>query len=245
MHKHLVIDIGNSSMKCGVFERQSDGGYMLTRVGSNTDVCVDTFTQLDEEIAPLAVMVSSVRKLEAITLDWFASKNWTFLSSNTKTGINISYESPETLGMDRLAAVAGARHLAEGKNCLVIDAGTCITYDILEAPDTYRGGNISPGLSMRLKAMNHFTSALPLVSRNDDFELIGKNTETAIRNGAQTGVIMEIDAFIEAFKNKYTDLVIFIAGGDAEYIKAHCKHEMKLETHLVLHGLHQILLQHV
>lgn len=241
----LVIDIGNSSMKCGVFEQQSDGNYVLTKVGSNTDVCVDTFIQLDEEIAPLAVMVSSVRKLDSITLDWFTSKKWTFLSSNTKTGININYESPETLGMDRLAAVAGASHLAEGKNCLVIDAGTCITYDILEAPNHYQGGNIAPGLSMRLKAMNHFTSALPLVSRNDDFELIGKNTETAIRNGAQTGIIMEINAFIEAFKNKYTDLVIFISGGDAEYIKTHCKHEMKLETHLVLHGLHQILLQHV
>lgn len=242
---HLVIDIGNSSMKCGVFEQQSDGNYILTKVGSNTDVCVDSFIKLEEEIAPLSVMVSSVRKLDVATLDWFASKSWTYLSPDTKTGFEINYESPETLGMDRLAAVCGASFLAEGKNCLVIDAGTCITYDILEAPNIYQGGNISPGLSMRLKAMNHFTSALPLVDRNDDFELIGKNTESAIRNGAQTGIIMEVNAFIEAFKNKYTDLVIFITGGDAEYIKTHCKHEMKLETHLVLHGLHQILLQHV
>jgi type III pantothenate kinase len=242
---HLVIDIGNSSLKCGVFEQQSDGNFVLTKVGSNTDVCVDTFIQLDEEIAPVSVMVSSVRKLGTDILDWFSSKKWSYLSSETKTGIKINYESPETLGMDRLAAVVGASYLAEGKNCLVIDAGTCITYDILEAPNLYQGGNIAPGLSMRLKAMNHFTSALPLVSRNDDFELIGKNTETAIRNGAQTGLIMEVNAFIEAFKNKYTDLVIFISGGDAEYIKTHCKHEMKHETHLVLHGLHQILLQHV
>lgn len=242
---HLVIDIGNSSMKCGVFEQQSDGQYLLTKVGSNTDVSVDAFNQLNQEISPEAVMVSSVRKLNSDTIDWFASKNWTLLTSKTETGISISYESPETLGMDRLAAVCAAKYFSEGKNCLVIDAGTCITYDILEAPATYIGGNISPGLSMRLKAMNHFTSALPLVSRNDDYELIGKNTETAIRNGAQTGVIMEINAFIEAFKNKYTDLVIFISGGDAAYIKTHCKHEMKQETHLVLHGLHQILLQHV
>src|SRR5690606_16365333 len=113
---HLVIDIGNSSMKCGVFEQQSDGQYILTKVGSNTDVCVDSFIKLDEDIAPVSVMVSSVRKLETETLDWFTSKKWTLLSSGLKTGIDISYESPETLGMDRLAAVCGAKLLSEGKN---------------------------------------------------------------------------------------------------------------------------------
>lgn len=128
--------------------------------------------------------------------------------------IRIEYRTPETLGADRLAAVLGARSLCPDKNLLVIDAGTCITYDFLTVGGIYWGGNISPGLDMRLNAMHHFTARLPRISSGGETPAVGFSTETALRSGATFGIVREIEGYCRHFQSEYGDVCVFLTGGN-------------------------------
>jgi len=158
-------------------------------------------------------------------------------------GILNHYLTPETLGLDRLAAVIGARYLYPGQNSLVIDGGTCITYDRVDAGGNYFGGSISPGLNMRYKALNYYTDGLPLISADNGFtEKYGKNTAAAIRSGVQNGIKYELTGFIESYKNDQHDLNIILSGGDSIFFDTLLKNSIfapyiKIEPHLVLKGL--------
>jgi type III pantothenate kinase len=154
---------------------------------------------------------------------------------------SIAYETPKTLGTDRLAAVAGACFLFPQRAFLCIDAGTCITYDFLDSSGVYQGGAISPGLQMRLKALNHFTGRLPLVNfEGEKPELIGKSTQKSILSGAVNGFLAEIRATVQDYQEQFgKDLLIVVTGGDAEFI---CKSagEFFYEPDLLLIGLDNI-----
>ena len=159
------------------------------------------------------------------------------------------YKTPESLGMDRLANVVGAHSLFPKKNILVISAGTCITYDVLTARSDYFGGNITPGLDMRLKAMNTFTARLPLVKKQMTQDLFGKTTAASMLTGVMKGASMEMQGFISAYKKEYPPLKVIITGGDASFFEAtivhgnpHGKNKTFAVPHLVLYGLNEILL---
>ena len=153
-----------------------------------------------------------------------------------------AYATPDTLGLDRIAAVAGAAALHPGLPCLVVDAGTCITFDLLTADGVYRGGNISPGVRMRLRAMHEQTAALPLVAPDAaETGLLGVSTETALRKGAQLGASLEIEAFVARCAAEQAGLRVLLTGGDADLLAAPLKTKIFATPHLVLHGLHEIL----
>lgn len=163
------------------------------------------------------------------------------LTADINLPITIKYKTPKTLGKDRIAAAAGAKALFPKNNCLVIDAGTCITSDIVTEKGHYLGGAISPGIKMRLKAMHHFTAALPLVEMRDFNTVLGRDTEESLLAGSVGAVFKEIDGFIDHYKNEYPDLKVLMAGGDAELFDKNLKNEIFAVPNLVLSGLHNIL----
>ena len=192
------------------------------------------------------VILSSVANAEEAVSD-FLKKHFFFIQLTEKTSLPVKnlYETHETLGKDRLAAVAGAFELFPYENCLVIDAGTCITLDLLNEKGEYLGGNITPGIEMRFKAMNHFTARLPLIERKDQNDWLGKSTETAMRNGGQLGAILEVEGFIEMCRREYKGLNVLLTGGDADFFAKTLKTKIFANQNLVLVGLNKILKHNV
>ena len=159
----------------------------------------------------------------------------------TELPIENLYETPDTLGKDRLAAAIGANELFPDQNLLVIDAGTAITYDLVSKKNQFIGGNISPGLEMRFKALNQFTGKLPLVTYSDDFEPIGRNTIDAIRAGVQNGLLYEMAQNIDFFNRNYQNLHIIMTGGDSIFFDKKLNYSIFVHLNLTLIGLNRIL----
>ena len=127
------------------------------------------------------------------------------------------------------------------KNTLVIDAGTCITYDFIDAKGNYLGGGISPGIRMRLQAMNEFTAKLPLVKQKNSKKFIGNDTESSLRVGGQIGTVMEIRGFIRAYETTFGKINIILTGGDSKALAKHFENHIFVNNNLVLRGLNKIL----
>jgi len=234
---NLIVDIGNTSTKLAVYEDHEK--LSVSRI--NELNC----EELEKDLSGLKIkkaIISSVKKLPPFITDMLFT-NIPFvhvLSHKSKLPFNIDYETPETLGSDRIAAVAGAYNLFPGAEILIIDAGTAITFDFLSA-NVYRGGNISPGLTMRFKALNKFTGRLPLVSPKDNFTFPGRNTTDAITAGVITGVTYEINEYIRTFEKKHTDFKIILTGGDSEYLKDKINNQFTYMPDIVIDGLNYIL----
>lgn len=155
--------------------------------------------------------------------------------------VRIGYHTPHTLGLDRIAAVVGASMECPGRPVLIVDAGTCVTYDLLTADGTFVGGNIAPGIRLRLLAMHEHTGKLPLVSDSGEIPEIGFSTETAMRAGATLGVAYEIEGYMARLNEVYPDLFVFLTGGDALKLAAKIKSRIFVNENLVLTGLNRIL----
>jgi len=234
---NLIVDIGNSNTKLAVYKGQEK--IYISRI--NELSCEEIEKELSDFKFKRAI-VSSVKKLPPFFSELFFPNIpfIHFLSQNSRFPFKIDYETPETLGTDRMAAVAGAFNLYPGSEILVIDAGTAITFDFLSS-DVYKGGNISPGLSMRFKALNKFTGKLPLVSITDNFTFPGQNTADAIIAGVITGVTYEINEYIRTFEKKHTLFKIILTGGDSGYIKDKINHPITYMPDIVTDGLNYIL----
>ena len=164
-----------------------------------------------------------------------------YLSADTPGPLVIDYASPTTLGADRIAAATGAMTLVPGETALVVDMGTAITYDVVTAMGHYLGGNIAPGIFVRLEALNHFTSALPLVETDGDTPRWGYNTETALRSGAIRGVVGELQYYRHCLAAEHPHPRVVLTGGSAELITPYITSKIITEPHLVLIGLNAIL----
>lgn len=164
-----------------------------------------------------------------------------FTCAETPVPIINRYKAKNTLGTDRLAAAVGAQYLQPGKDVLIIDVGTCVTFDMVSSKGEYLGGNISPGPSMRLKALNAYTDRLPLVDRKGPVSLIGDTTETAIRNGVINGIKYEIEGYIREFTKEYPGLFIYLTGG--VHLNLHFSEKMPIfaDDFIVPKGLNRIL----
>ena len=234
---HLAIDVGNTRIKLAVFK----GKQLLAKVlfeQWNTKEIVDFAYNHSVE----KIILSSVRLVEEkhiLALKQHA--DCLVLDHNTPIPITNMYGTPETLGKDRLAAVVGAYYEYKAQNCLVIDAGTCITFDLLTAQGMYLGGNIAPGVQMRLQAMHQFTAKLPLIQRGQQSQFWGISTETAMRNGGQYGAVYEMEGFISHCKQKFGQLTTVITGGDADFFAKQLKTKIFVRPNLVLTGLIEIL----
>lgn len=235
---NLVIDIGNTAAKIAVFDETK---LVETIHGNNQSL--SELPEITKKYPLRKGIIASVITLTDAIRDQLDALNVDMLCASADTPIPIvnSYKTPRTLGMDRLAAVVAANELMPRKDLLVIDAGTCITYDFIDAKGVYWGGNISPGVRMRLKALHEFTDKLPLVMQEGETPLWGNTTETAIRAGVIHGVSKEIEGYIQQTREKHPSLSVFLTGGDGV---AFCKNERNnifMDKNLVLRGLNRIL----
>lgn len=240
----LVIDIGNSRTKIAVFD-----DHKLVRKEITDHPGPDSLNVFFNEHDIQQSIISSVNEdIGALENELAGRTEYIRFSAQLKNGIDNRYRSRETLGLDRLAGVIGVKALFPGRNCLVIDAGTCITYDAVDRSGVYRGGSIAPGLNMRLKAMHTFTGRLPLVELADFEELEGYNTATSMLSGVMNGAVFELKGFIESYNLQYSDLQVILCGGDANFFDTRLKssifaHALKTEPDLVLIGLNEVIHQ--
>jgi type III pantothenate kinase len=232
---NLVIDFGNTRIKTACFEQES---LLKKNIFNNAEELQAAFANTVFE----NILVSTVNKTaeEAVKRLQVSDKKWV-LHHQLPLPIQILYATPETLGVDRIAAACGALSIFPGKNCLVIDAGTCINYEFIDEKANYHGGAISPGKEMRFKAMHTFTARLPLVTLNDQVGLIGNSTESCLQSGVLNGIIGEINGMIEQYANKFPELKVILCGGDAPFFENQLKRTIFAAPDLVLMGLNRIL----
>lgn len=239
---NLCIDQGNSFSKLGVFKSDQPEISYTCR---STD-CFALYEQIFAQYPITHIILSSVGKHDEELIAYLKGKAPLIeLGPQTALPFKSTYTSPETLGADRIAAVAGAWSQKQGNDMLVIDAGTAITFDFIDAGGVYRGGNIAPGIHLRAKVLNEYTHRLPLVEPDAEIEILGKDTTSAIQAGILYGVVFEIDGYIDRLRLKYPKLLAFLTGGSAIYFENKLKNRIFADKNLVLTGLNSILRHNV
>lgn len=238
---NLIADIGNNSAKFFLF----NGEQMLLHTRKNDgnfDILDEWTKQFNiERIIVSSVIDMSCEQKKAIEktgcpVVWF--------NSSIPCPLKIKYDTPETLGPDRIAAAVGAWNEAPGSNILVIDAGSAITFDVIDSKGNYLGGNIAPGIKMRLRSLHEYTDRLPNIGKEGEVPFIGHDTETAIRSGVITGICHEIEGYINAIREKFGDVFVFLTGGDGISLKNNIKSHIFADKFLVAKGLNRILLEY-
>jgi type III pantothenate kinase len=240
--QNLCIDIGNTVTKAALFIN-SDMVHFEILGNNDPNRILDIISDKKIDNCILSSVAENTENLRKILRNYIP--NVFEFTTNTPIPVTNTYETPETLGKDRLAAVIGANFMHPGHNLLVIDSGTAITYDIIDDKGQYLGGNISPGMQMRYKALHTFTNRLPLISAASDFPMFGKNTTDAIRVGVQLGIIEEIDGVINKYKSIFPDLKVILTGGDAKYFDNKVKNLIFVVSNLVMIGLNRIIIYNV
>ena len=245
---NLCIDQGNSRTKVALM---TDEGKMINHFiyKSFSSAEVERLFELYDITDSI---ISSVVNIEAAVVNTLnrRSQHFVLFDHNTPVPIDNKYDTPATLGQDRLAAAVGAKHLCPDENLLIIDAGSAITYDFVSAKGEYLGGNIAPGLKMRFTMLHRMTKKLPLVEvdENELIPLFGKNTRDAISAGVIRGVAYEVKGYMRTLHEKMPHFQTFLTGGHAPYILNNVrtsrneKREIHYEKHLVLLGLNEILI---
>lgn len=235
---NLALDIGNTAVKAGIFERER----LLKTIRFN-HLNFQRIIHLITRYRIEHVIVSSVTQ-EGIP----APKRFrryvttlTELTRETPLPFDNQYETPQTLGNDRLAAVAGGHTLHPNNHVLVIDAGTALTFDFLHQSGSYWGGNISPGLNLRFEALHQATGRLPLVRPQENAPIIGNNTRQAILAGVQNGIIYEMNQYIRHYTKTYGRVKVLLTGGDCFFFDNKLNYPIFVEPNLVLIGLNKIL----
>lgn len=236
-HLNLVIDCGNTLIKVAAFS----GDSMERKLVFSSANDLQTYLS-DKDFH--TVLISSVSVPAVQVLEWVHASKKLQLNATLPLPINNKYKTPHTLGVDRIAAVCGAINIYPGRNCLVIDAGTAITYDFIDADKNYWGGAISPGIAMRFNALHTLTERLPLISATEHFKLVGDSTESCIQSGVLNGVIGEMKEFIESYRKLYPDLGVVLTGGDTFFFENNLKQPIFAARDLVLSGLNRILQHH-
>ncbi|NJM15702.1 MAG: type III pantothenate kinase [Bacteroidales bacterium] len=211
---NLTIDIGNTLCKLAVFNIRQ---IVLQSKCTLNQLKVELLS-MHQSFNIERCIVSSVIEIDKEILANISGEPPLFFNSQTPIPLKNLYHTPETLGIDRLAAAVGAEALYPCCHKLVIDCGTAITLDYVTANSEYMGGNISPGLQLRFRALHEFTGRLPMLAPDDQFSLIGRSTKEALVNGVQNGIIFELDAYINKFTEMYPGLQVVLTGGDAIFL---------------------------
>ncbi|PBQ32700.1 pantothenate kinase [Sphingobacteriaceae bacterium] len=234
---NLVLDFGNTRIKTAVFE---DTTLKEQRVFTSEN---ELLANLDSFQTIKNCLIGSVTNDHAKASELLSSKFQTIVfKANTPIPLKNSYKSALTLGSDRIAASVGAWALYPNQNVLTIDAGTCIKYNFVNTDNDYLGGAISPGIPMRLKAMNYYTQALPLVEVDKNYEkLIGQTTAESLLGGALLASACEVDGMIDRYNNQYKNLQVVVTGGDADYLCKQLKNRFFADQTILLRGLNTIL----
>ena len=233
----IAVDIGNTRIKAGVFS-----GEELIKSIRFKDWTAPEWNELWKEYTIQSIIISSVESEEFNrTLTIPEGVQRIDFNSSTPTPIINKYLTPDTLGKDRLAgAIGGWKHF-KNQAVLVIDSGTCIKYDFINEQKEYIGGNITPGMQMRLDAMHHYTARLPLFNLEAINDFIGHDTKTSMITGVDYGVKGEILHFIDLYEKRFGKICVILTGGNAEFLSLQLGKKYPVDNDLVLKGLNTIL----
>ncbi|MFL5765183.1 MAG: type III pantothenate kinase [Bacteroidia bacterium] len=235
---NLIIDIGNTRVKAALF----DGTELKERFVFETTDKLLLSGIVDKSDVKNCILASVVDGIDPFAEQLKPKCSVLIFESRTPVPLKNLYQTASTLGSDRLAAAVGGNTVFPDSDVLVIDAGTCIKYNFVNSRNEYLGGGISPGLSMRLKAMHTFTSRLPLVDVDVDFDvLVGSNTADSMLSGALIGAVAEVDGMIGEYKKKSPGVKVLFTGGDVNFFEKRIKNSIFADQNLVLKGLNRIL----
>ena len=235
---NLIIEQGNSATKVAVYDQDN-----IVFMSNYKDFKEADISQLFNQYPLINGIFSTVIEHNKALITCLENQltRFFFFDEKLRLPIEVSYQTPETLGRDRIAVAVGANFLQPQKDVLVIDAGTAITFEVVEAPGIYLGGNISPGVIARFHALNRHTKRLPLVEEREIVPLLGTSTETAILSGVVRGIVFEMDGYINELQNKYSGLYVFLTGGHTFYFEKRLKNAIFADKKLALIGLNRIL----
>lgn len=234
---NLIVDIGNTCLKIALFEKNNliEKSYLL-------DNYLDNIKNILSKNPVENSIVSNVGEINDELISVLNDNTDLVLFKNIlKLPFKNTYSSKETLGQDRIALVSSASFQFPDENVLIIDAGTCITYDFKNHNNEYIGGGISPGIKMRFKSLNLFTSKLPLIDVFDDFKLIGNNTKESLISGVINGTTMEIDGIIQQYCDKFKNIRIILTGGDSKFLLKRIKNTIFADQNFLTKGLNYLL----
>ena len=234
---NLALDIGNSFLKAGIFKNNNLINYyeFNREYYSNIKSILDK-TPITHSIA------SNVSESNNKLIELLSNKtNLIKFNSSLKVPFKNCYQTKNTLGKDRIALVSNASKEYPKENVLLIDLGSCITFDFLNSKNEYLGGSISPGLSMRYKSLNSYTANLPLINPKEIDYFIGRNTEDSIHSGIINGIICEIEGVIAQYEQDFGDLTIVLTGGDTKFLSKQLKNSIFANQNFLLNGLNKIL----
>lgn len=239
---NFILDIGNTKVKGAVFEGDNLIEKKIVNLGDLGNLIDNFFSKFSLTkciISSVSVSETEIESLMQYDIPWF------MFNSRIELPIKNKYKTPETLGSDRLAGIMGVyTNIASQVNILVIDMGSCITYDILTHDHHYFGGAISPGIQLRYNALHQQTERLPLLNAVHKPNLIGTSTQESIHSGVVNGVNYEMQGVINAYKERFGFLTVIVTGGDAEYFDTESKNTIFADQDLILKGLNNILNYH-
>ena len=234
----LTIDVGNTRIKSAVFENDK----LLESSSFSMDTIFESIEKILKNFQKIQVLVvSSVGKIERSAFDLLKSKvKIHFIDREQKFPFKNNYTSPQTLGVDRMVISAGAVLQFPNKNRLIIDAGTCVTYDFVDENNVYHGGAISPGLRLRYEAMHNYTAKLPLLTKEDPENTIGNSTAQSMHSGVVNGLSFEIDGYISALTSQKENFIIILTGGDANFLAKRLKNTIFANSNFLLESLNHL-----
>jgi type III pantothenate kinase len=234
----LIIDEGNTLCKIGIFDRENL--IHEEKTDQLTSAFIGKILTRYTDIG--SAILGSVKRPDPAIVSFLEERlSFILLNHQTPLPIKIAYNTPQTLGADRIAAVVAANHYHSNNNVLVIESGTCITYDFIDSAGIYHGGSISPGLDIRYRALHNFTANLPLVEADKNADLTGKSTEMSINSGVINGISAEINGIISMYQSNYENLTIILSGGNLQYFDKNLKNNIFAVPNIVLRGLNLIL----
>ncbi|WP_353089065.1 type III pantothenate kinase [Flavobacterium sp.] len=231
----LVLDFGNTQIKAAVFEKYTLLEMLrfdLAQASQSLEFLFQRFPKINA-VCTASVTIEHETVLQGLP---HTLKKWTIQRQHKFPFVN-AYRTPQTLGLDRMVLAAGAVLAYPNQNRLVIDAGTCITYDFITNQDVYKGGAISPGIHMRYKALHEYTAQLPLLTIIDEFPLTGDSTENSIHSGVLQGILFEIEGVIAQYAQENHNFSIILTGGDANFLAAHLKNSIFANPNFLLESL--------
>lgn len=237
----IVLDFGNTRMKAGVFANGELRNEIAVDRQDAESAIKELFSSSEvQDVAAVTVERNVEEMLQRLCEEEEMNKPFV-INHNTPMPFGNSYETPETLGMDRIVNVAGAMEMTDEYPVLVIDAGTAITYDYLDADGVYQGGGISPGISLRFRALNEFTARLPKVEADGLPNLVGKTTDESIKSGVVNGVLGELQEVVNKYRKlSGGKLQVYMTGGDADFLGNHLENINFVSSNLLLRGIQAV-----
>jgi type III pantothenate kinase len=233
----IAIDVGNTRVKVAVFEKDTMlDKFVFPYIDFQKEVnkIINTYPKVT------TIVVASVGKIEKDSfLDFSKKINIHFINKEDKFPFTNLYTTPHSLGIDRLILATGAVLQYPIKNRLVIDAGTCVTYDFIDENDNYLGGAISPGIRLRYEVLHNYTAKLPLLEKEIPENYIGNSTNQSIHSGVVNGLILEMEGFINTYCENYKNFIIILTGGDAEFLAKRFKNTIFANPNFLLESLNQ------